>query len=84
MRLPLTSTPDWSMVMLLAKILAFSAHRNQMKNTETEFERNRKVAFILSRQKGEHSSRMLQELCLCSMRGSLGAYIRKGLSVRSQ
>ena len=47
MRLPLTSTPDWSMVMLLAKILAFSAHRNQMKNTETEFERNRKALGLL-------------------------------------
>jgi len=84
MRLPLNSPPDWSIVMLPAKILAFSAHRNQMKNTETEFGRNRKVAFILSRRKGEHSSHMLQELCLCSMSGSLGAYIRKGLSVRSQ
>ena len=48
-----------------------------MKNTETEFGGNRKVAFILSQRRGEHSSLMPQELCPPSLR-SLGAYIRKG------
>ena len=35
--------------MLLAKILAYSAHQSQKKNTETETGGNRKVAFILNR-----------------------------------
>ena len=33
--------------LLLAKILAFSAQWSQIKNTETEFEGDTKVAFIL-------------------------------------
>lgn len=36
--------------LLLAKILAFSAHQSQMKNLETEFGGNAKVALILSLQ----------------------------------
>ena len=47
--------------LLLTKILAFSAHQSQIKNMETEFEGNRKVALILSQQKGEHSRLMLKE-----------------------
>ena len=34
-----------------------------MKNTETEFGGNRKVAFILSWRGGEHSRLMPEELC---------------------
>ena len=49
--------------MLLAKTLAYSAHRSQEKNTETETGGNRKVAFILSRWRGEHSAVKPQELC---------------------
>ena len=36
--------------LLLAKLLASSAHQSQMKNTETEFGGNRKVAFSASRE----------------------------------
>jgi len=35
-----------------AKILAFSAHQSGIKNMETEFGGNRKVALILSWQRG--------------------------------
>ena len=44
---------------------------------ETEFGGNRKVALILSWQRGEHSRLMPQELCPSS-RGSLGDYIDEG------
>ena len=37
--------------LLLAKILAFSAHQSQMKNMETEFGGNAKTALVLSLQK---------------------------------
>ena len=47
--------------LLLTKVLAFSAHQSQIKKMETEFEGNRKVALILSQQKGEHSRLMLKE-----------------------
>ena len=50
-------------VVLLAKILAFSAHQDWMKNRETEFGENRKVALILGWQREEHSKLMLQQLC---------------------
>ena len=36
-----------------AKILILSAHRNQIKNTGTEFEGKTKMAFILSWQRGD-------------------------------
>ena len=65
----------------LAKILAFSSLKQIQKNTETEFGGNRKVALTLSRQRGEHSRLMPQELCPGPMR-SLGAYITWGLPVR--
>ena len=68
--------------LLLGKILAFSAHQERMKNTETESGGNRKVAFILSQRRGEHSSLMPQELCPPSLR-TLRAYIRQGVQVRS-
>ena len=63
------------MQLMPPQILAFSAHRKQVKITETEFGGNRKVALILIRQRAEHSSLMPQELCPHSMR-SPGAYIR--------
>ena len=69
----------WKYPLLPAKILAFSAYQSQMKNTE--FGGNRKVAFILSQRRGEHSKLMPQELCSCSMK-SLGVYIRQGIEVR--
>lgn len=68
----------WKYPLLPAKILAFSAYQSRMKNTE--FGGNRKVAFILSQQRGEHSKLMPQELCPCSMK-SLVAYIRQGIEV---
>ena len=75
--------------MLPAKILALSAHR--IKNTETEFGGNRKVALKLSWCRGEHSKLLLQELHPSSGR-SLGirwrikykSCIRWGLTVRGQ
>ena len=48
---------------MLAKILTFSAHRSRKKNTETQFGESRKVAFILSQQRGEASRLLPQELC---------------------
>ena len=65
------SLPSWSadfkvVFLLLAKILAFSAHQSQIKIMETEFGGNRKVALILSWWSGEHSKLMPQELCSCS------------------
>ena len=61
--------------LLLAKILAFSAPQSQIKNTEIEFGKNRKVALILSQQRGEQSRLMPQKLSPLSMR-NLGADIR--------
>ena len=49
--------------LLLAKILAFSAPWSWIKNTETEFGGNRKVALILSSRRGEHSRLLPQEQC---------------------
>ena len=49
--------------MLPSKILAFFAHWSQMKNTETEFRGNRKVAFILSQWRGEQGRPVPWELC---------------------
>ena len=61
--------------LLSTKILAFSAHQSQVKNMETEFEGNRKVALILSQQREEHSRLTLKELPhhhhLATMRGLL-------------
>ena len=39
-------------VVLLAKILAFSAYQSRIKNMETVFGENRKVTFILSAERG--------------------------------
>ena len=75
--------PDEPPKLLEAKILAFSGHRSQMKNMGTEFGGTRKMAFILTQWRGEHSRLMLQELCSLPM-SSLGAYTRQGLTVRSQ
>ena len=50
--------------MLLAKILSFSAQWSWMKNVETEFGGNRKVALIFSWWRGEHSRLLPQNLCL--------------------
>ena len=47
-----------------------------------EFERNRKVALVLSQWRGKDNKLMPQELSTPSM--SLGAYLRQGLAVRSQ
>ena len=73
--------------LLPAEILAFSAYWSWMKNMETEFGGNRKVAFILSWRRGEHSRLTPEELCPHphprSTR-SLGAYVKQGLAVRSQ
>ena len=42
---------------VLAKILAFSAHQTKfLKNMETAFEGNRKVALILSQQRGKQQA----------------------------
>ena len=71
---------QWKYPLLPAKILAFSAYWSWMKNTQ--FGGNRKMAFILSWQRGEHSKLMPQELWPCSMK-ILGAYIRQGIEVRS-
>ena len=49
--------------LLLAKIFAFSANQTYIKKNYREFERNRKVALILSQQRGEHSRIIPQELC---------------------
>ena len=49
---------------LLAKILSFSAQWSWMKNVETEFGGNRKVALIFSWWRGEHSRLLPQNLCL--------------------
>lgn len=38
---------DQELELLLAKILAFSAQWSEIENTETEFEEDTKVAFIL-------------------------------------
>ena len=78
--------------MLPAKALAFSAHRSQIKNMETEIGGDigyRKVALILSRQRlvgGVRGTwdRVGSCLKICphlSMK-SLGAYIRGGLAVK--
>ena len=64
-----------SQTLLPAKISAFSTH--QMKNTETEFGGDRKVAFILSWQRGEYSRLMPQELCSLHEE-SRGLYVGKG------
>ena len=71
--------------LLLAKILTFSANRSQIKNTETEFGGNRKVALILSWWREEHSRLMPQALCPLSMR-SLGACgsLQSGVSDEEQ
>ena len=61
-------------MLLLAKILAFSAHWSWIKNVEPEFGSNRNVALILSWQRGEHSWLTPQELPPTPMR-SLGVYI---------
>ena len=50
------------LVLLLARILAFSAHPSQKKNTETEFRGNRKVALLLSWWRGKNNRLMPQEL----------------------
>ena len=64
---PFSRRSSWSrdrtQVLLLAKILTFSAHRSRKKNTETQFGESRKVAFILSQQRGEASRLLPQELC---------------------
>ena len=52
-----------SVRLLLAKILAFSAHQSQIRNTEAAPGGNRKVALILSWRIGEHSRFMPQKLC---------------------
>ena len=49
---------------LLAKILSSSAQWSWMKNVETEFGGNRKVALILSQRRGEHSRLLPRNLCL--------------------
>ena len=58
---------------LLAKILAFSAHKSWIKNTETKFGGKKKVVLILSQWRGEHSKLMPQELCP-PHEGSRGLY----------
>ena len=67
--------------MFLAKILALSS-KAKLKNTETGFEGNRKVALIISEWRGKDNKLMPQELFPRSM--NLGAYLRQGLAVRSQ
>ena len=54
-----------------------TAHQSQMKNMETEFGGDRKVAFILSWQRGEYSRLMPQELCSLHEE-SRGLYVGKG------
>ena len=55
------------------------------KDTETEFGGNRKVALILSQQKGKQSRLMPQELCPPSTpMMSLGPYIRQRLTARGR
>ena len=61
----------WNPPCCLAKILAFSAHWSWMKNMETEFGGNKKVAFILRQQKCEHSRLCLRD-CAQPPWGSLG------------
>ena len=65
--MPFSRGSSWprgrTQVLLLAKILTFSAHHSWKKNTETQFGENRNVAFILSRQRGEPSRLLPQELC---------------------
>ena len=51
------------MQLMPPQILAFSAHRKQVKITETEFGGNRKVALVLSWWRGEPSRLMPPELC---------------------
>ena len=53
-----------SVRLLLAKILAFSAHQSrEIRNTEAARGENRKVALILSWRSGEHSKFLPQKLC---------------------
>ena len=62
-----------ALTLLVAKILALS----EIRDMEAEFGGNRKVALILSWQRGEQGRLMLQELFPASM-SSLGASMRKG------
>ena len=58
----LMTVKSWKLIwLLLDKILAFSAHQSQIKNKGIEFGGNRKVTYILSWQRGEHSRLKLQE-----------------------
>ena len=57
------TTPSWEPHLLLAKILAFAAHRSQMKNMEIGFGGNRKVVLTLSRQRGEPRRLMCLKNC---------------------
>ena len=49
--------------LLLAKILAFSTQWSQIKNTETEFDGDKKVAFIPNTAEREHNRVMSQGMC---------------------
>ena len=63
--------------MLLAKILALSS-KAKLKNTETGFEGNRKVALVLIQQRGERSRLLLVRLP--SNKKSRGLYKIKACS----
>ena len=75
--LPLMYSCSWIaiMILLLAKILAFSAHQSWMKNIEMEFRENRKVNLILSLRRGEHCRHMPQELCPAPFHGIFQARV---------
>ena len=75
------SSVSISVILTLAKILVFSGNRSRIKMTETEFTKNRKGAFILSRRRGERGRLVSQKLSPRSVR-SLEAYTRQGLGIQ--
>ena len=82
---PRVSSETWdvTVLLLLAKNLAFFDHQNLIKNTETEFGGNRKVVLFSVGGEGSTAGTWLKNCPPSSMR-SLGAYIRWGLTVRSR
>ena len=79
-------SPPLALFVVMLPKAHLTAHQSQMKNMETEFGGDRKVALILSWWRWGHSRLRPQELFpppFCSLR-CLVAYVSWGLAVRSQ